>query len=387
MAIKRKICVVTGNRSDYGLMSPLMSLLKEHSFFELQIIATGAHLSAEFGYTIKEIEEDGFHVNKRIEIVLSSDSKSAVVKSMGLLQLSIGDAFDELRPDLILVLGDRYEMLSAVSAALIFNIPVAHISGGEITEGAIDDSIRHAITKMSHIHFTAMDEYRNRVIQLGENPSAVFTIGEIGLDKINLVNLRSKEELEKDLDLKFKTKNILLAYHPVTTEKDSGVKFAEILSAIDSLEDTFTIISYPNADAGGREIISMIDNYVATRKDTCKAFKSLGHLRFLSTINVVDVVIGNSSSGIVEVPSFRKASINIGDRQKGRIQASSTLNCKENKEEIIEALNIAFSENFQSSLEFVVNPYGDGFSSVRALEILKNIDLNSITKKKFYDLA
>lgn len=382
---KRKICVITGNRSDYGPLSPLIARLHADADIELQIIAMGAHLSPEFGYTIQEILDDGYAINKKIEIVLSSDSKVGIAKSMGLVQLSIGEAFDELKPDIIVVIGDRFEILAAVSSALVFNIPVAHFSGGEITEGAIDDSIRHAITKMSHIHFTAIEDYRQRVIQLGENPQSVFTVGELGLDKINSIELLSREELEENLGIQFKTRNILLAYHPVTIEEESGKKFAEILAAIETLKDTFTLITYPNADAGGREIIKMIDDFVESHKDSCRSFKSLGHKRFLSAIQAVDVVMGNSSAGIVEVPSFCKATINLGNRQEGRIQASSTINCAENKNEILEALNIVYSGDFQSTLEFVVNPYGEGNTSEKALEILKRVDLSSIIKKKFFD--
>lgn len=383
---KRKICVVTGNRSEYGLLSPLIKLLSDDTEIDLQIIATGAHLSTEFGYTAQEIEQDGFKIDKKIEMLLSTSSHVGVAKSMGLTQISICEAFNELSPDIIVVLGDRYEILSVVSTALIFNIPVAHFSGGEITEGAIDDSIRHAVTKMSHIHFTAMEEYRKRIIQLGENPDNIFNIGEIGLDKIKNTTLLTREELEIALAIKLKAKNILLAYHPVTLEADAEEKFKSILDALETLKDTFIIISYPNADAGGTTIIKMIEDYVGRNKENSKAFKSLGHLNFLSAIDNTDLVIGNSSSGIVEAPSFKKPSINIGNRQKGRIQAESTLNSIEDKSHILQAIETSYSADFQSKIKSVINPYGSGESSIQALNVLKSIKLDNIIKKKFYDI-
>ena len=383
----RKICVVTGTRAEFGLLSHLMRLIDDDSTFELQLIATGTHLSPEFGYTLNEIEEEGFKLDKKIEILLSSDTSVGVSKSMGLAQISFAEAYDELKPDLVLVLGDRYEILAAVTTAMIARIPVAHLNGGEKTEGAIDESIRHSITKMSHLHFTATEEYRKRVIQMGENPRFVFNVGEVGLDNIFFKKLYSRAEFEKSIDFKLNKKNILITFHPVTLEKGMAIKqFEELLSAIDKLEDTNIIITHSNSDMEGRSLIEMIKDYVAKNREKAVAFPSLGYHRYLSALQYMDIVVGNSSSGIVEAPSFKIATINIGNRQKGRIQAPSVINCQPKANDILKAFDLAYSTEFKTQLKIVVNPYGEGGSSQKLIDVLKSISFSELINKTFYDI-
>jgi len=379
----RKICVVTGTRAEYGLLTPLMKEIWNDPDLQLQIIATGMHLSPEFGMTVDAIEKE-FTVNKKVEILLSSDTSIGVAKSMGLAQISLAEAYAELSPDILLVLGDRFEILAAVSAALVSNLPIAHLSGGELTYGAIDDSIRHAITKMSHLHFTATEEYRERVIRMGEEPERVFNVGEAGLDNLKNLDLLSKEAFEKSIRFKLGEKNILVTYHPVTQEKDSTKQFSNLLDALSQRPDIHVIFTKANADAGGRVINQMIDKY-AEKRDNCVVFTSLGQLRYLSALQYVDAVVGNSSSGIVEAPSFHIGTINIGNRQEGRTQAESTINVPPTKEAILEALDTLYSEMFQKKLASVTNPYYQENVSFRIKEILKTCDLTNITKKKFYD--
>jgi GDP/UDP-N,N'-diacetylbacillosamine 2-epimerase (hydrolysing) len=303
--MKRKICVVTGTRAEYGLLYWLMKEIESNKDLELQLIITGMHLSPEFGLTYKEIEKE-FKIDKKIEMLLSSDTPVGISKSMGLAQISFAEAYDELKPDIVVVLGDRYEIFSAVSAALVSRIPIAHIHGGEITEGAIDEAFRHSITKMSHIHFTATEEYRKRVIQLGENPDRVYNVGAMGIENIRRIKLLSKEEFEKSINFKLNEKNILVTFHPVTLENNTAEnQFSELLEAIDKLKNTNIIFTKANSDTDGRIINKMIDEYVLKNRHKAIAFTSLGQLRYLSAMQYVDAVVGNSSSGIVEDPSFK----------------------------------------------------------------------------------
>jgi len=383
----RKICVVTGTRAEYGLLYWLMKEIEADSELELQIICTGTHLSPEFGLTYRDIEEN-FKPNKKIEILLSSDTPIGISKSMGLAQISFAEAYEELAPDIVLVLGDRFEILSAVTAAMIQQIPIAHLNGGELTVGAIDDSIRHAITKMSHIHFVALEEYRKRVLQLGEKEDNVFNFGEVGLDNINRLNLLSKNNFEKSINFKLNKKNFLITYHPETLKKSNTIEhdFQNILDALDSLDNTHFIFTKSNADSGGRMINKMIDSYVIKNYEKSVVFTSLGQLRYLSALQYVDLVLGNSSSGIVEVPSFKIGTINIGDRQKGRVQAENVINCVPEKTEILKSVSIVYGKEFQNELKKVVNPYGDGFSSYKTKEVLKNINIENIILKEFRDI-
>jgi GDP/UDP-N,N'-diacetylbacillosamine 2-epimerase (hydrolysing) len=383
---KRKICVVTGTRAEYGLLYWLLKEIEADKELQLQVIVTGMHLSPEFGLTYKEIEKE-FKINKKIEMLLSSDTSVGISKSMGLAQISFAESYDELKPDIVIVLGDRYEIFSATSAAMIAKIPIAHLHGGEKTEGAFDESIRHSITKMSHLHFTATEEYKNRVIQLGEHPSRVFNVGGMGIENIKRLKLLSKDEFEKSIEFKLNSKNILVTFHPVTLENSTAKEqFQQLLDAIDELEDTNIIFTKANSDTDGRVINQMIDEYVTKNSNKSVVFTSLGQLRYLSALQYVDAVVGNSSSGLAEAPSFRIGAINIGDRQKGRIKASSVIDCEPNKDSILKSFEKLYSKEFQETLKTTINPYGDGYASKKIVEILKSVDLKNILKKSFYDL-
>ena len=382
---RRKVCVITGTRAEYGLLYWLLKEIQNDKELELQLIVTGMHLSPEFGLTYKEIEKE-FKINKKIEMLLSSDTSVGISKSMGLAQISFAEAYDELKPDILIVLGDRYEIFSCVSAAMIAQIPIAHLHGGETTEGAFDESIRHSITKMSHLHFTAADEYKNRVIQLGENPSRVFNVGGLGIENIKRLKLLTKEEFEKSIDFKLNKKNILVTFHPVTLESSTAQEqFQELLNAVDELKDTNIIFTKANSDTDGRVINQMIDEYVVKNAHKSIGFTSLGQLRYLSALQYVDAMVGNSSSGLTEAPSFRIATINIGDRQKGRIKADSIIDCEPRKASITKVFEDIYTKNFQNALKIVNNTYGDGCASKKVIEEIKKVDLDNILKKPFYD--
>lgn len=340
--MKKKVCVITGSRAEYGLLKGVMQKIKDSANMELQIIATGMHLSPEFGLTYKEIESDGFNINYKVEMLLSSDTAVSIVKAMGIGLISLSDVLETLKPQLILVLGDRFEILSAVSAALVMRIPVAHIQGGETSQGAIDESIRHAITKMSHFHFVATPKYKDRVIQLGEEPKNVFLVGGLGVDNIKSLSLLDKAELEKNLNLKFTKENLLITFHPVTLENSTEqAQIEELFFALEQQKNATLIFTLPNADAGGRKIIELIHNFVSCHSNAY-VFTSLGQLRYLSLLQYIDVVIGNSSSGLLEVPSFKKPTVNIGDRQKGREKAKSVIDCDPNRISIDLAITKVF---------------------------------------------
>lgn len=384
--MNRKICVVTGTRAEYGLLRWAMEGIRETPGLELQIIATGMHLSPEFGLTYREIEKDGFVIDHKVEILLSSDTPAGLAKSMGLGLIGFGDVLQQLRPDLMLVLGDRFEIFSAVAAAMVARIPVAHLHGGEATEGLIDEPIRHSITKMSQLHFVAAEAYRKRVIQLGENPDRVFLVGGLGIDNIKKLTLLDRPALEASLGFKLGRRNLLVTFHPVTLENaTSAQQMAELLAALETLEDTRLIFTMPNADTDGRILFGMIEEFVAVHTNA-RAFTSLGQLRYLSCIQHVDGVVGNSSSGLAEAPSFRKGTINIGDRQRGRLRAESVIDCSPERAAIAAALDQLYSPVFQEKLKTVRNPYGDGGASKRVVETLAKIPLEGILKKSFFDL-
>ncbi|HAT39099.1 MAG TPA: UDP-N-acetylglucosamine 2-epimerase (hydrolyzing) [Polynucleobacter sp.] len=382
----KKICVITGTRAEYGLLRWVMQGIKDEPTLALQVIVTGMHLSPEFGLTYKVIEQDGFKIDRKIEMLTSSDTPVGVAKSMGLGMISFADALHEMKPDLIAVLGDRFEIFSAVSAALIACIPVAHLHGGETTEGAFDESLRHSITKMSHLHFVAAEAYRWRVTQLGESPDRVFLVGGLGVDNIKRMRLLDRSALEDSLEFKLGIKNLLITFHSTTLETASAEKqMQSLLDALDVIKDVHLIFTMPNADVDGRVLIDMIQGFV-DRRPNARAYKSLGQLRYLSCIAHVDGVVGNSSSGLTEVPSFQKGTINIGDRQRGRLQAASVINCESTKDSIISALTRLYSNEFQANLLNAINPYGEGGASTKIVEVLKNFPINSSTKKTFYDL-
>lgn len=381
----RKICVVTGSRAEYSLLKPLLKAITEESTLELQLIVTGSHLSPEFGLTYREIEND-FSISLGLETLTSSDTSVGIATSMGIGLIRFADAFKALKPDLLLVLGDRYEILSATIASLIFRIPVAHLHGGETTEGAFDEAIRHSITKMSHIHFVAADQYRNRVIQLGERPENVYQFGGLGVDSIRCCKLLTKEELELSLGVKFLDKNLLITFHPVTLEiKTASQQVSELLGALSELSDTNLIFTMPNADVDGRVIIQMIEEF-CLKNSNAHLYASLGQVNYYSAIKYVDGVVGNSSSGITEVPTFRKGTINIGERQKGRLRAISVIDCDPTKDSILKAITKLYSEKFQEKLACTTNPYGNGGSVNKILKIIKSVQLENLVKKKFFDI-
>lgn len=385
MAVKRKICVVTGTRAEYGLLQCLLQELKQDSDFVLQLIVTGMHLSPEFGLTYRTIEQDGFAIDAKVEMLLSSDTPTGIAKSIGLGIIGFADALDRLRPDIMVVLGDRYEILAVVQAAMVFRIPIAHIAGGDITEGAMDEAIRHSITKMSHLHFATNEQAARRIEQMGENPKHVFCVGSPGIDCINKTVLLSRRELEEVMDFKFLEHNFLITFHPATLEEAASQRqFNELLTALDAFgPQTGLVFTKPNSDTEGRIIVSMIDQYVKTHENA-KAFVSLGQLKYLSVVAQVDAVIGNSSSGLYEVPSFKKPTVNIGDRQKGRLMANTVVQCGNKAEEIFTAIQTAL----QLDCHNAINPYGNGTASRQIVAALKGfLDYKSLLKKHFYEMS
>lgn len=386
--MNKKIAVVTGSRAEYGLLYWLMKEIENDLDLDLQIIVTGMHLSPEYGLSYKKIEEDGFKINEKLEILLSSDSSIGMAKSLGLAIIGFADALQRLQPDIIVLLGDRYEIMAAAQAAMMAHIPIAHIAGGESTEGAVDEAIRHAITKMAHWHFVANENYKKRVIQMGEDPQRVFNYGSTGLDSINKFTLMDRQELEKQLDFKLGKLNFLLTYHPATLET-SSVEFGirELLAALESYPDVHIIITGSNADRGGRIINCMLQEYARTRQERVVFRMSLGQLRYLSALNMCDVVIGNSSSAIIEAPVFKKPTVNIGSRQDGRLKADSIIDCQAKRQEISAAITWALSPEFQEKMVDLQSLYGNGDASWRIKEELKYAQLEGILKKKFYDIS
>lgn len=385
-AIKpRKICVITGSRAEYGLLRWLLQKIEDEPTLELQLIVTGSHLSPEFGLTYKEIEKD-FDILLSLETLTSSDTSEGIATSMGLGLIRFADAYKQIKPDLVLLLGDRYEVFSAAAASLVARIPVAHLHGGETTEGAFDEALRHSITKMSHLHFVAADEYKNRVIQLGEQPENVFQVGGLGVDSIKRLKLLSKRELESSLGFKLLRNNLLITFHPVTLEKQTASQqMDELLGALSELSNTKLIFTMPNADTDSRVIFQMIEEFCLNNTNA-HCFTSLGQLHYFSAIKYIDVVIGNSSSGLAEVPSFKKTTINIGDRQKGRLKADSVIDCEPTKDSIKKAISKSYSEKFQKQLSSTINPYGDGGSVEKIIEVLKTVSFKKLIKKAFFNV-
>jgi len=384
---RRKICVVTGSRAEYGLLYGVLCGIRGAADLELQTAVTGMHLSPEFGLTYKVIEQDGFRIDARVEMLLSSDTAVGTAKSLGLGLLGFADAWAQLRPDVIVVLGDRYEILAVAAAAMVARIPIAHIHGGESTEGAIDESVRHAVTKMAHLHFVATEQYRRRVIQLGEQPDRVFMVGGLGIDTMQHLELLDKEALQRSLEFTLGRRNLLVTFHPATLEEETAkAQFGELLAALAQLRDTRCIFTLPNADTESRVISHMIEEYVAAHPGIAKAFKSLGQLRYLSCMQHCDGVVGNSSSGLTEAPSLRKGTINIGDRQRGRVRAASVIDCEPTAADIGAALQRLYSPAFQAQLAGTVNPYGEGGASERIVATLRTVALDGILKKRFYDM-
>ena len=384
---RRKICIVTGTRAEYGLLYWIMKGIQNDPALDLQIIVTGMHLSPEFGLTFQEIINDGFFINNKVEMLLSGDRPSAISKSTGLGMIGFADAFEELKPDIVTLLGDRYELLAAAATALFANIPIAHISGGETTTGAFDEAIRHSITKMGWWHFVAAKEYKKRVIQLGEDPNRVHHVGSISIDNIKKTKLLNKTNLEKLLGLKFKKKNLIMTYHPVTLEKESSKNnLQSLLNVLDKLNDTYIIFTEPNADTDNRIIKRMIKKLVLSHKKNSISFASMGRLNYLSALQFVDGVIGNSSSGLTEAPTFKIGTINIGDRQNGRLKADSIIDCTSEEESIFDAVKTLYSSQFQNNLKKINNPYGVDNTTEKIISVLKNSKIPKNLKKKFYNL-
>jgi len=382
----RKIAVVTGTRAEYGLLSWLMEEIQADQELQLQIIVTGAHLSPEFGSTWKQIEADGFSINAKVEMLLSSDTPVAVTKSIGLGTIGFADALDLLQPDILVVLGDRFELLSAVTAATILRIPIAHIHGGESTEGVVDEAIRHAITKMAHLHFTAAEIYRQRIIQMGESPERVFSVGAPGLEHLHRLSLLSKRKLEKELHFPLVSPLLLITYHPVTLEGNPKKRFDELLHALEEFPEARFVFTMPNADVEGRVLIRMIQDFVAQHKERAKAFISLGQKHYLSLMKICDAVVGNSSSGLIEAPALGKATVNLGNRQKGRLKADSVIDCDEKRQSIVDAITLALSPRFAERAKNTINPYGSGDVARKIVKVLKTYKLRNILKKKFLDV-
>ncbi len=385
----KKVCIVTGTRAEYGLLKPVIDKVHKSAELELQLVVTGMHLSTEFGLTYKEIEEDGYPITSKVEMLLGSDTPVGITKSMGVALIGFADCFDRNKPDIVVVLGDRYEMLVAASAAMIARIPIAHIHGGELTEGLIDEAIRHSITKMSHLHFTAAEEYRKRVIQLGEAPATVYNVGSLGVENAKTVHLIQQEELENMLGFQFKFPTILITYHPVTLENATAKKqLEEILNVIDKHKEISVIFTKANADTDGRIINEMIDDYVKIDGDRCRGYTSLGQRKYLSALQYCDAVVGNSSSGIIEVPSFRIPTVNIGDRQRGRVRAESVIDCGNDRTQIEAALQKALSFEFRNKVADVRNPYEGNKTSEEIVKMISKAVHDGIDlRKKFYDIG
>lgn len=389
MKKKLNIAVVTGSRAEYGLLYWLIKSLDSNNKINFKLIVTGMHLSKKFGNTINEIKKDGFKIDSKIDLNLKSDSELDIGNSISLGVKKFTKKFINLKLDLLFLLGDRFEIFSAAAAANVTRTPIAHIHGGETTLGSNDEVYRHAITKMSHLHFTSTNAYKKRVIQLGEDPKNVFVVGAPGLENIKKLKLLSKTELEKKIHYKFSKKNLLITYHPTTLDKDKNSterKFVNLLKALDRLKNTNLIFTKANADTGGAKINLLIDDYIKKNSQKSWSFTSMGQINYLSSLKYMDGVIGNSSSGIIEAPSLKIGTINIGDRQKGRIMSKSIINCSDNINDIIKSINKLYTKRFKKSLSEMKNPYDYGFASKKIINHLFTIDLNNIIKKKFYDL-
>lgn len=384
----KKLCIITGSRAEWGLFYPLAKEIKKNkSLFTLQIIATGPHLMPDFGSTYREILKDGFKINSKVKMLTKGDTDKAILRAISLGITGISNVLRKLKPDLVFLLGDRFETFSAATACLFLKIPIAHISGGEITEGSLDDFLRHAITKMSYLHFASTDVYRKRIIQMGEEPWRVFKVGALGLDSIKYTKFFNKKTLEKKLRFNFAKRNILVNFNSPTMEKKDIVKklLMNLLKAVDSLKDIKIIFTKSNPDIYSEIINRVIENYVSRNKHKAIIFDSLGRELYLSSLRFMDLVVGNSSSGIVEVPLFKIATINIGNRQKGRLKALSVIDCDGSEKAIRNAIQKACSKEFRKRLKKVINPYGNGTSAKQIVKIIKDTNF-SIPKKKFFDL-
>lgn len=384
--MRRKICVVTGSRAEYGLLYWLMKEIDDDHDLELQIVATGMHLSPEFGLTYKVIEQDGFKINEKVEMLLSGDTPTAIAKSVGLGVIGFADAFAHLKPDVVVILGDRFEIFAAAQVAMISQIPIAHLHGGEATEGVMDESIRHSITKMSNLHFTATEIYKQRVLRLGENPQHVYNVGALGVEYIKKMITIPKSEIEEFVGIKFNKCVFVVTFHPVVTEQISVEQQIEkLLKAIETFPSATVIFTKSNADVAGRVLNQAVDAFVAKHPNRMRALTSLGQDRYLSLLQYSSVVIGNSSSGILEAPSFQIPTVNVGKRQQGRVRVDSIIDVPVTADKIKEGIETALSEEFRSICKNVHSPYGEGDTSNKIVKVLKTVELKDITTKHFYD--
>ncbi|BBM65889.1 UDP-N-acetyl glucosamine 2-epimerase [Vibrio alfacsensis] len=382
----KKVAVFTGTRAEYGLLFWLLKDIQNDPELQLQLLVSGMHLSPEFGETYQQIERDGFSIDEKIEILLSSDSAVGTAKSMGLGVLGFADALSRLQSDVLVILGDRFEALSAAQTAMIMRIPILHLHGGEITEGAYDDAIRHAITKLSYLHGTSTEEYRQRVIQLGEAPERVKNVGAIGLDHLKRASFMDTQELSDSLGFSLDKPYFLVTYHPVTLgEEAPETSFQALLDALDAFPEHQVILTYPNADDGGRRIIPMLEEYARQNPQRVFAIHSLGQVRYLSAVKYAAAVIGNSSSGIIEVPAFDVPTVDIGARQKGRLAAKSVLHCEPDQVSICDAIQQAVARTYKQNGEVIENPYGQGDTSGQVIEMIKSLQFER--SKAFYDLS
>lgn len=383
----RKICVVTGSRAEYGLLYWLMKDIQADPELTLQVVVTGMHLSPEFGLTYRVIEEDGFVIDRKVEMLLSSDTPIGIAKSIGLGVIGFADALAELRPDVLVLLGDRFEILAAAQAAMVARIPIAHLHGGEATEGLIDEAIRHAVTKMAHFHFVSAEPYRQRVIQMGEHPDRVFNVGAMGLDNIRRLPLLARQELQRTLGFPLDAPLFLVTYHPVTLRHGGAMQaVAALLSALDRFPEAHIVFTKSNSDTDGRAINKMLDEYVERHPRRAKAFITLGQLRYLSLMKFSDIVIGNSSSGIIEAPAMEKPTVNIGDRQRGRLKASSVIDCGETADQIEAAIRKALAPDFRTRALAADSPYGTGGAAAKVAHYLGQAALRDVIMKTFHDL-
>jgi len=381
-----KICIITSTRADFGLLKNLIFKIRKNKNFSLKVIASGTHFSKKYGYTYKEIKENKIKIDKKIICKFNSDNPEGISKIMSECILKSSSIFKTLKPDLLIVLGDRYEILASTISAHLSRIPIAHIHGGEVTHGVIDDAFRHSITKMSHVHFVANATYKKRVIQLGESPKNIYIVGGLGVDSISKTNLITRNELEKKFKFKFKKKNFLVNFHPETLNKNLAKKqIRELLFALSELRDTGLIFTVPGADLENQIVLDLIKKFIQKHKNAY-FFRSLGQVNYFSFLNQIDGMIGNSSSGLLEMPYLKKGTVNIGIRQSGRLFARSVINIKIKKSEIIKAVKKLLSKNFQKNINNNINPYGNPGASDKIVKILKKIETKKIINKKFFDI-
>ena len=384
--MRRRVCVFTGTRAEYGLLRWVMHDIQASKYLDLQLVVSGTHLEEQYGNTYQEIEDHGFVVDASVEIDLTDDSPTGVLRSMALCMEKVGQEIERLAPDVLVVLGDRYEAFAAVSAAMLMRIPIGHVHGGEATEGLIDEAIRHSITKMSHIHFVAAESFRDRVVQLGEHPDTVHVVGGLGVDSISRLDLLDRDDLQETIGLRFGERNLLVTFHPVTLESESDSRqVEELLAALREFPDIHLILTMPNSDPGGHLICDALRRFVSGRSNSV-FHASLGQRRYLSCLGLVDGVVGNSSSGLLEAPSMKTGTIDIGDRQRGRLRAESVINCEPRKGAIVDSIQKLYSPAFKEVVRDSQSPYGVPGASGRIVEILRSVDLEGILKKEFYRL-